>query len=149
MQDAIERTTLLNAPVARVWRAISDHREFGEWFRLTADRPFEVGVVVGCRCTYPGMEHLTWDMDIIAIETERRFAFTWAAYYGEDFTGDASQDPHLTVEFLVEQIETRTRLTVRESGFSRLPPDRAHTAYRLNEGGWDEQVKNISAHVEA
>jgi uncharacterized protein YndB with AHSA1/START domain len=149
LQDVIERTAIINAPVARVWRALGDHHEFGAWFRLAADRSFVVGAVVGCRCTYAGMEHLTWDMTIVAMEEERRFAFTWPAYYGEAFTGDTTLDPQLTVEFLLAPIEIGTRLTVRESGFSKLPSDRASTAYRLNEGGWDEQVKNIAAHVHA
>jgi hypothetical protein len=81
-------------------------------------------------------------------ETERRFAFTWAPYYGDDFIGDVTQDPRLTVEFLLEAVDGGTRLTIRESGFSALPPDRAPTAYRLNEGGWDEQIKNITAHTQ-
>lgn len=68
MQDKIERTAFMKAPVARVWRAVSDAREFGEWFRLAADRAFAVGAVVGCRCTYSGMEHLTWNMVIIAMK---------------------------------------------------------------------------------
>lgn len=149
MQDTIERSIALKAQLARVWRALADHREFGAWFRLEADRPFEVGAKVGCRCTYPEFEHLTWDMAIVAMEPERRFAFTWPAYYGEDFKGDASGDPRLSVEFLLERQGGGTRLTVREGGFSKLPPDRAPTAFQLNEGGWDEQIKNIAAHVES
>ena len=35
--DRIEKTIELNAPVSRVWRALTDHREFGAWFRVKLD----------------------------------------------------------------------------------------------------------------
>ena len=37
MSDVIEKRIELNAPVSRVWRALTDHREFGEWFRVKLD----------------------------------------------------------------------------------------------------------------
>ena len=42
-QDRIEKVVDLAAPVARVWRALTDHIEFGEWFRVRLDSPFRVG----------------------------------------------------------------------------------------------------------
>jgi uncharacterized protein YndB with AHSA1/START domain len=33
MSDKIEKSVDLNAPVARVWKALTDHEEFGRWFR--------------------------------------------------------------------------------------------------------------------
>ena len=36
MTDTITKTTLVNAPIDKVWRAVSDHREFGAWFRSTS-----------------------------------------------------------------------------------------------------------------
>ena len=30
--DRIEKQIELKAPVSRVWRALTDYREFGEWF---------------------------------------------------------------------------------------------------------------------
>ena len=37
MNDRIEKTIELKSPVSRVWRALTDHREFGAWFRVTVD----------------------------------------------------------------------------------------------------------------
>ncbi|MBT6482786.1 MAG: vanillate O-demethylase oxidoreductase VanB, partial [Gammaproteobacteria bacterium] len=34
MEDKIEKNVDLNAPIERVWQALTDHREFGEWFRV-------------------------------------------------------------------------------------------------------------------
>ena len=43
MSDRIEKSIELNAPVERVWRALTDHNEFGEWFRVKLDGPFRTG----------------------------------------------------------------------------------------------------------
>lgn len=45
MDNAIERRIELKAPISRVWRALIDYREFGEWFRVKIDGPFQVGKV--------------------------------------------------------------------------------------------------------
>jgi uncharacterized protein YndB with AHSA1/START domain len=39
MNDLIEKQIELKAPVSRVWRALTDHHEFGEWFRVKIDGP--------------------------------------------------------------------------------------------------------------
>ena len=41
--DRIEKTVLLRAPLARVWRAVSDAKEFGTWFGVEFDGPFVAG----------------------------------------------------------------------------------------------------------
>ncbi len=41
--DRIEKQILLKAPIARVWRAISDSTEFGAWFGMRFSGPFAPG----------------------------------------------------------------------------------------------------------
>ena len=77
MPDRIEKSVDLNAPIARVWRALTDHEEFGEWFRVRLDGPFVVGDISTGRITYPGYEHLVWRAEVKAIEPERLFSYTW------------------------------------------------------------------------
>jgi hypothetical protein len=43
MRDSIEKRIELKAPLSRVWRALTDHREFGEWFRVKLEGPFKPG----------------------------------------------------------------------------------------------------------
>ncbi|MGE0716985.1 MAG: SRPBCC family protein [Alphaproteobacteria bacterium] len=147
MTDRIERSIDLKAPVARVWRALTDHREFGQWFRVRLDGPFVAGQVSRGQITYPGYEHVRWEAVVQRIEPERHFSFTWHPYAiepGRDYSGE----PATLVEFTLEQIATGTRLTVVESGFDRLPAERRDLAFRMNEGGWAAQVENIARHVE-
>src|SRR5260370_41280343 len=41
--DRIEKSVLLRAPQERVWRAISDSKQFGSWFGVEFEEPFVAG----------------------------------------------------------------------------------------------------------
>jgi uncharacterized protein YndB with AHSA1/START domain len=147
MSDRIEKTIELNAPVERVWRALTDHTEFGAWFQVKLDGPFVLGGVSTGHITYPGYEHMAWRATVTRMEPTRLFAFTWP--HPADPGVDDPDAPCTLVEFRLEPTPTGTRLHIVESGFDALPPDRRTTAMRRNEGGWTEQVVNIQAHVDA
>ncbi len=147
MQDRIEKEIELNAPLERVWKALTDHRQFGEWFLVRIDQPFAVGQPSTGQMTYPGFEHLPWQAEIVAMEEPSYFAYRWPPFYG-DVDVDTSSDPWTLVEFRLEPAGNGTRLRCVESGFSALPPDRAPLAFRGNETGWEEQMGNIKAYVE-
>lgn len=147
MTDRIEKTIDLNAPLERVWRALTDHVEFGAWFRVKLDGPFVPGEVSRGRVTYPGYEHLPWEAKVVSMESPHLFSFTWHPY-AIDPKVDYSQEQRTLVEFRLEPTAKGTRLTVIESGFDAVPSGRRVEAMRMNDGGWTEQVKNIRAHVE-
>ena len=77
MDNQIEKRIELKAPVSRVWRALTDYREFGEWFRVKLEGPFVPGQVTRGQITYPGYEHIQWEATIQKMEHERLFSFTW------------------------------------------------------------------------
>ena len=144
--DRIEKKIVLRAPRARVWRAITDSREFGTWFRAVLDGPFVAGERVSGRITYPGYEHLRMEVLVETIEPERLFSFRWHPNAIEP-DGDYDKEPTTLVEFRLEEVAEGTQLTIVESGFDALPEERRAEAYRGNEGGWTEQLKNIETHV--
>jgi uncharacterized protein YndB with AHSA1/START domain len=148
MVDRIEKIVELRASVERVWRALTDPAEFGEWFRVRLDGPFTPGEVTHGHITYPGFEHVTWEAKVVTVDRPRLFSFTWHPY-AVDPDVDYSQEPPTLVEFRLEPTPIGTRLTVVESGFEALPSGRRPIAVRMNDGGWSEQIKNIRAHVEA
>ena len=148
MSDRIEKTIDLKAPIERVWRAVSDHKEFGTWFQVELEAPFVAGQEARGRITYPGYEHVVWKAKVVAIEPLTRLAFTWHPY-GVDPDIDYDQEEPTLVEFKLEPIATGTRLVVVESGFDKVPAHRREEAFRMNDGGWTQQVQNIRAHVES
>lgn len=147
MNDRIQKRIELKASVSRVWRALTDHREFGEWFRVKLDGPFAPGQISRGHITYPGYEHLKWEAVVQQMQPERRFSFTWHPY-AVDPGVDYSQEPPTLVEFELEPSPAGgTILTLTESGFARLPANRRTEAFPRNDGGWTEQMNNIEKHV--
>ena len=144
--DRIEKRIELKAPISRVWRALTDYREFGQWFRVKLDGPFVHGEVSRGHITYPGYEHLKWEAVVQKMEPERLFSFTWHPY-AVDPQKDYSKETPTLVEFRLEKTPTGTLLLLTESGFDKIPDDRRLEAFRMNDGGWTEQMKNIESHV--
>jgi uncharacterized protein YndB with AHSA1/START domain len=95
--------------------------------------------------TYPGYEHVKWQAVVQKMEPERLFAFTW--HHPLDPNADISKEPTTLVEFRLEKIEAGTLLTLTESGFENLPENLRLEAFRRNDGGWTEQMRNIESYV--
>lgn len=145
-KDRIVKRIELKASPSRVWRALTDHKEFGEWFRVNLEGPFVPGRTTTGRITYPGYEHLIMEVVVQRMEPERLFSFTWHPY-AIDPNVDYSHEKPTVVEFTLEETPAGTRLTVTESGFDAIPAARRDEAFRMNSGGWEAQMKNIEAYV--
>ena len=146
MTNHIEKQIELKAPVARVWRALTDHREFGKWFRVKLDGPFVPGQASRGHIAYPGFEHVRWEAVVVRMDPETLFSFTWHPY-AVDPKLDYSKETPTLVEFRLQEIPTGTLLTLTEYGFDKIPAERRATAFRMNDGGWTTQMKNIETHV--
>ncbi len=146
MNDRIEKQIELMVPMSRVWRAVTDYREFGEWFRVKLDGPFVPGQVSTGHITYPGYEHLKWEAIVQKMEPEYYFSFTWHPY-AVDPKEDYSKEPPTLVEFKLEKTSNGTLLVVTESGFEKIPSHRRAEALRMNDGGWAQQMKNVEEYV--
>lgn len=144
--DRIEKKVVLRAPRARVWRALTDPAEFGAWFGVRIEGEFMPKARVTGRITIPGYEHVLLEMSIERIEPERVFTYRWHPY-AVDPKVDYSSEPTTLVEFQLEEVAEGTRLTVVESGFDKLPVARRAEAFRMNDGGWTQQIRNIERHV--
>ena len=144
--DRIEKKIVLKAPRSRVWRALTDAREFSEWFRVQLRGQFEPGKEISGPVTYPGYENLVMTARVERMDPERLFSFRWhpAAI---DPKVDYSNEPTTLVEFRLEDAPGGTLLTVTESGFQALPAARHGFAHEANSGGWEEQLRNIERHV--
>jgi uncharacterized protein YndB with AHSA1/START domain len=146
MENRIEKRIELKASVSRVWRALTDHREFGAWFKVNFDGPFVAGEKATGQITFPGYEHLRLETVIQKIEPENLFSFTWHPYAVDPAVDYSSETPTL-VEFRLEATAGGTLLLLTESGFDKIPAHRFADAMRMNEGGWAQQLKNIEAYV--
>jgi len=155
--DRIEKKITLRAPVSRVWRAVSDAREFGAWFGVEFDDPFTAGARVTGRIkptqADPEVAKLqephagkAFDFTIDRIEPEHLFSFRWHPFAVEPGV-DYSKEPATLVVFELAEVDGGTLLTITESGFDRIPLERRAKAFAANEGGWEHQTKLIEKYL--
>jgi uncharacterized protein YndB with AHSA1/START domain len=155
--DRIEKSVVLRASRERVWRAISDSKQFGSWFGVGFDGPFVAGKsIVGKMVTttvdaevakrqeaYKGHR---FEFVVDRVEPMRLFSFRWHPF-AMDSAVDYSKEPTTLVVFQLDEVAGGTKLTVTESGFDQIPIERRAKAFAANEGGWAAQMKLIEKYL--
>jgi uncharacterized protein YndB with AHSA1/START domain len=146
--ERIEKTVRLRHPRSKVWRALTDSREFGRWFGVVFTEPFAPGARLRGTITVPGYEGLPMEIVIEKMENERIFSWRWHPGAVEP---DASfRDEEMThVVFELSDAPGGTRLTVTETGFENVPMTRRAQALKDNTGGWEMQMQAIERHLDA
>lgn len=144
--DRIEKRVVIRASRSRVWRAITNAEEFGTWFRVNLQGAFVEGATIRGKITHPGYEDVTMEVLVERIEPERYFSYRWHPY-AVDPAVDYSAEPTTLVEFILEETDGGTAVTIVESGFDRIPLGRRAEAFRMNDKGWAGQIKNLERHV--
>src|SRR5690348_1424215 len=133
--DRFETEIVLDAPRARVWRALTDVRQFNEWFGVHLMGEFAPGREITGHITMRGYEHVKMTVWVETMDPERRFAFRWHPF-AIDPDVDYSSEPTTLVTFTLEDAEGGTRLSVVESGFDAIPEARRLPAFKANYSGW-------------
>ena len=155
--DRIEKTVLLRAPLERVWRALSDSTEFGNWFGMRFNAPFAPGATMTAVIVPTTVnrevakrqkpyEGISFAIKIEQMQAERLFSFRWhpgAVEPGIDY----ASEPTTLVVFTLEKTRDGVQLTVTESGFDQIPLGRRAKAFSANEGGWALVIKLIEEYL--
>ena len=154
--DVIRKSVRLNAPLARVWEAISDSSQFGAWFGAEFDAPFVAGTTISARIRPTTVDPevaalqaphagLPFTVVVTDVEPPHRLAFRWHPHG----TGGAGHDadPTTLVEFVLAADGDGTQLTLTESGFDTISPERRAQAFTANDGGWTHQLRLVAAYL--
>ena len=144
--DRIEKLVNLAAPRSRVWRALTEVRQFNEWFGVSLDGAFIPGAAVRGKMTAPRYAHVSFTLWVESVDPERFFSFRWHPYAIEEGV-DYSKEPTTLVSFTLEDTSVGTRLTIVESGFDASPETRRAKAFSSNSAGWEAQAKNLEKFV--
>jgi uncharacterized protein YndB with AHSA1/START domain len=155
--DRIEKQSVLRAPRERVWRAISEHKQFGTWFGVEFDGPFVAGAHLLGRIvptkvdkevakTQEAYAGASFSITVDRIEPMNLFSFRWHPF-AIDSTVDYSDEPTTMIVFQLEDAPLGTRLTITESGFDKIPLERRAKAFAANDGGWTAQMKLIERYL--
>jgi uncharacterized protein YndB with AHSA1/START domain len=154
--DRIEKQVVLHAPLDRVWRAISDSQEFGQWFGVRIDGPFVAGTSVTATITGTTVDEEVAEMQrphagakatwqIVAMEPPRRFAYRWHPFSVENV--DYGNEPTTLVEFTLSETADGVLLRIIESGFDDIPQSRRADAFEANSGGWAKQTELVRKYL--
>jgi uncharacterized protein YndB with AHSA1/START domain len=155
--DRIEKQVVLRAPLARVWRAISDSAQFGAWFGVAFDGPFVAGEWVAGRIEPTQVDPVVAKLQepargmrfsvlVEEVVPMARFAFRWHPF-AVDPGHDYSAEPTTLVAFGLREVAGGVELTISESGFDRIPEARRAQAREANDGGWAHQARLIGLYV--
>jgi uncharacterized protein YndB with AHSA1/START domain len=135
MNDSIERTILIAAPIERVWDIVTTPEHIGRWFGdAGAERQ---GDVIKMRWE----EHGEAELRVVRSEAPTVFAYRWDANVAG--IGDT------LVEFTLATEGDRTRVTVVESGWTKLRTS-AEEQTRLREGnvrGWEFEMGDLERYA--
>ena len=140
MQDVIIREIIVKATKERVYKAITDPKEIITWFpdaieggTLEVDqRPIFI---------FENGEHKSQTY-IEAARPFEYFAYRWVPG-STGFIGDVLAVSNTLVEFLIEELEGGTKVTVKESGFASLPAEVAEECFNQNSGGWEYMMDRL------
>lgn len=155
--DRIEKQILLHAPRARVWRALTNSTEFGNWFGVTFDGQFRLGakmsgVIVGTKVNaevaalqkpHAGKK---FEITIERMEPEKLFSFHWHPH-AVDPNVDYSAEPATLIVFKLEEKPEGILLTVTETGFDKIPLARRAEAFKANEQGWAVMINVVEEYL--
>jgi uncharacterized protein YndB with AHSA1/START domain len=155
--DRIEKRIELRAPRERVWRAIADSKEFGTWFGVDLDGPFAAGAKLSGRIVPTKVDSevaksqepysgTPFEVHVERVEPMRLLSFRWHPYIVEP--ADFAKEPMTLVTFELRDAPGGTELTITESGFDRIPPERRAESFTRNDEGWTAQTKLIAKYLE-
>jgi uncharacterized protein YndB with AHSA1/START domain len=146
VRDRIERETVIDAPLERVWEVITEAEHLGRWF---GNAGAEIDLRPG------GAMVLRWAPDrahhgrVVAVEPPTRFSYRWAPF--DDPGGDEPVEGNSTlVEFTLQPEGDGTRLRVVETGFASLAASDEQRARNVdgNTGGWQRETDELREYAE-
>lgn len=133
---AIKHVVLLDAPIQRVWQALTTPEEVTHWLGAIGFAP-QIGHAFHFQVEPRG----EWDgktySEIAENNPPRRLAFTW---YVPGL-------PKTMVTFTLREAGTQTELTLEHTGWEQLPPFVAPIRDELDLGWRDGVLPNLRRHL--
>ena len=121
--DVIEKEIVVRAARGKVWKSITDSREFGKWFKAEMADPFVAGARSKGRITHPGYEHLVWQATIVTMEAPHLFAFTWHPYGIDpkiDYSAEIQRQQLYRLRYILNQIETMNNRKMDHANYQKM-----------------------------
>ena len=129
--EKIEKKVTINAPVSKVWKALTEKDELKEWMMMPTD--FEA--VAGKEFTFKAKGNENWDgyiyCKVMEVEMNKKLSFTWNA----KIVGAET-----LVTILVVEKGGKTELTLIHTGWEKLAAENRTEMIKSHNQGWDERI---------
>ena len=129
--EKIEKRVLINAPVSKVWKALTDKNELKEW--MQAPTTFEP--VIGKEFMYKHEKTENWDGNIyckvMEVEVNKKLSFTWSSQMIEAET---------LVTILISEVDGKTELSLIHTGWEKVPAEIRSQMIDGHNNGWEERI---------
>lgn len=140
MQDSIVREITVQASQEKVYSAITDPKKITQWFPDSVEGDIKEGeqpIFIFENGTHKAK---------IFIEKATPFScfsYRWVPGGNNSNTEDVRTKANTLVEFMIEDLGEKTKVTVKESGFASLPAEVAEQSFKDNSGGWGYMMDRL------
>jgi uncharacterized protein YndB with AHSA1/START domain len=143
MQDTIERSIEINAPLDRVWDLVT---EPGWW--VPTDGPVVAERSAGAVVIRESEKWGRFPVEVVELRPRTYAAFRWSSSYPG---GDLTPGRTTLIEFTVTPTEQGVQVAVKESGFAQLdaPDEVKAQGFESNSGGWEMELASLRDRSEA
>jgi len=130
--EPIIKEVIIDAPVKKVWAALTEKEQFGKWFLPAEELKPEVGTTFHMTGYFEGKAypHVCTVTEVIP---EKKIAYTW------EIEGDLGET---LVTYELEQTGDKTKVTMTHSGFDKYPFDAPQESRDGYANGW-EKIINV------
>ena len=129
----IEQTKTVDAPTDRVFRALTDADELGQWWVTSAESEPHTGGEYVLRFEFEdASRNHTYAGQYEDVTPNRRVRYPWNGRFGDT-----------TVEFRLEPADGGTAVTLSHSGWS----EQANEARQMHEEGWSFFLDNLARYL--
>lgn len=136
----ITRTIDINAPIQRVWDALTKAELIAQWFGDAA----ELEAIPGGTGFFGWNAHGKFRVVVESADAPRTLVYRWAH---READADPTPENSTVVRFDLSEIDGGTRLDLRETGFENLADPQ--TAHAENSGGWTAELDDLVAYLRA
>ena len=135
--DALSSELVVKAPLEKAWAAFTTKEGWESWFSDKVTSDFQVGSPLVMYFEGYGENTGT----VVEREECESFAYQW--HPGEGDWEARPVEEKTTVRFTIEPVDGGTKITMVESGFSKVLEARRPKAFEDNTGGWSYMMKQI------
>lgn len=138
----VTRTVHIEAPRARVWKALTDPEVMAQWF---GDSVEFASLEPGATGSIDWDGYGTFPIEITEVAPDDSFGFRWSGIPAVELNEYSTH-----VRFTLSDAVTGTDVTVVESGFDTLPGGTRYRRARLeqNREGWDVELDELAMLLE-